>query len=161
MLNHAVKSAAAALGAVPDGLEQRFRLYPRLDSHSEHFGQGSLERVARAVVHQFRHRAASDGTDVIRLIPYAPKHGLVLLKGRLITTNPERELLRSCPLRSAANRGIEQLHAPFGENAMEPAYCGRSIRTKVKVRFSGTHAIQESRIAQRHSLYLWWGLEAT
>src|SRR6185436_3922207 len=70
----AVEHAAAAAGALADGLPQRDRRYTGLDAHREALGQRRLNRVAGAVVHQLGNRAGADRSDVLHLVAQRVEH---------------------------------------------------------------------------------------
>src|SRR5690606_34921779 len=82
-----------------------------LDAHGEDFGKGRLDGIAGTVVHELRHRARSDRTDVARLISEGIQKHFVLVEARLVAADPDSEPARARPGRATTHRRIEEMAA--------------------------------------------------
>src|SRR5215813_6172574 len=91
MLRHAIKSLASAQSTVTHGLPQHEWIHTGLNPHRKRLGQGGLENIARAVMHQLSNGARTDWPDVIRLVSDSIEHMFILIVDRLITPNPDRQ----------------------------------------------------------------------
>src|SRR5437867_13263644 len=103
MLRHAIKGLAPAQSAVTHGLPEHERIHTGLDAHRKGLGQGGLENIARAVMHQLGNSARADWPDIIRLVSDRIEHMFILLVDRFIAPNQDRQPPRTGSLRPATD----------------------------------------------------------
>ena len=154
MLGQSLKGSTASRGAPAYGLPQRQRLDAGFNPHGEHLGQGALDDVTRAVVHQLGDGAAADGAHVVGLVADGVQHGLAPLVDLPVPAHPDGQVHGPGTAGAATHRRVQYMDALGRELLMDAADQAGGAGAQVKVNLAGAHPRQQAILPQGHRLNL-------
>ena len=153
MLRQSFEHPPPPAGALADGQPQRQRVHAGLDAHCEHLGQGGLDDVAGAVMHQLGDRAAAHRPHIVGGVADGIQDGLVLVKDGAVAANPDGETPAGGAGGAAADGGVQHADAQGRNLVVYLPDEGGGAGAQVKVRLARRHTGHYAVLAQGHGCH--------
>ena len=143
-----------AAGAVRDNVGQRCQVNPGLDAQGQGFGEQDADAHAHEVVADLADRTGADVAAVDHVAADGSQHRLEAVEGGAVAADHDGQRARRRAVGAAADRRVQQRHAPLGTSFLQPPDYGGRVGGEVEDDRAATCALQDSALSQDHCLYV-------